>query len=319
MDAENLKNKGYRHVKNKRHLGLICALFATMLWASNYPVSRFLFNIPGVENLDEWGLAWFRIAIGAFVLLPVTFLPQTSSWGTFKREYRKDWKIFLFLSACIIAESVFCFLAAKYTTGARASLFANTSPVFTLLISVLAAKELLNKRKVTGILMGLSGIVLAAFSKGGDMFSGGTTVWLGDLLALISGIFWALFTVFGGVAASRYNGIFCTVFYRLIGVFLLIPVLIVFNGNITFNMPWLVWFVLFYFALLPGGVGIWLWSIAQKYVEPGILGAFSYLSAFCAAIFSLLFLKEQITWNFILAFCLIIGGIALLISRKKTG
>ena len=164
--------------------------------------------------------------------------------------------------------------------------------------------------------MGLGGIVLAAFSRGGDAFtSTGMTTLGGDMLALLSGVFWALFTVFGGDASSRYNGAFCTVLYRFCGLLLMVPML--FFCDVTFDFSLRVWGGLIYLAAISGGVAVWLWSYAQKHVEPGVLGSFGYLSAICATLFSMIFLKESITASFIAAFVLILGGMTLIISSGK--
>ncbi len=302
-------------MKNKRLIGLGCAFAATMCWASNYPVFRLIFNRSGVENLDEWWSSWLRTLFCIVVMLPFTFTTQEGSWGKFRREWKKDWKMFLFLGLALVLEGALCFAAAKYTTAARTSLFANTSPVFTLLISFLFAKEVLSGRKITGVLLGLAGIIIAALSRGSDAFTSGISTLGGDMLALLSGVFWALFTVFGGDASSRYNGAFCTVIYRFCGLVLMTPVL--FFCDITFDLPWKVYLGLLYLAGISGGVAVWLWSIAQKYVEPGVLGSFGYLSAFSATLFSVLFLEEKITLPFILAFVLILGGMALIIRQSK--
>ena len=301
---------------NKQRLaGLFCALAATMCWASNYPVSRLIFN-NGIGNVDEWWSAWLRNFFCAFCLLPLTFTAKKDGWGKLISNWKSDLKIFIFLGVALVLESAMCFAAAKYTTAARTSLFANTSPVFTLLISFLFAKELLTGRKILGVLMGLTGVIIAAVSRGSDAFTANSLSTLGgDMLALISGVFWAIFTVFGGEASTRYNGIFCTVLYRVCGLLVLTPVL--FFCDISFKLPLTVWLGLLYMAVVSGGFAVWLWSYAQKHVEPGVLGSFGYLSAFCATLFSMLFLKEKITLPFVAAFILILGGMVLIL--KTTG
>lgn len=302
---------------NKQRLtGLLCAFLATMCWASNYPVFRLIFKSGGAENLDEWWSSWLRTALGAVLMLPFTFVVKEGSWGKFRKEWKQDWKIFLLLGFFLVGEGALCFAAAKYTTAARTSLFANTAPVFTLLISFLFAREVLTAGKTAGVLMGLAGIILAAVTRGGDAFSGmGLSTFWGDLLALLSGVFWALFTVFGGDASKKYNGAFCTVIYRVCGLLLMLPVL--FFCSVSFDIPWRVWLGLVYLALISGGVAVWLWSYAQKHVEPGILGSFGYLSAFCATLFSTIFLGEKITCPFVIAFVLILGGMALILRQRK--
>ena len=302
-------------MKNKRFTGLLCALAATLCWAGNYPVFRLIFNCEGANDLNEWWSSWLRTLLCIFSMLPFTFTARDGSWKKFGCQWKNDWKIFLFLGFALVAEGALCFAAAKYTTAARTSLFANTSPVFTLLISFVFAREVLSKRKITGVLMGLAGIVLAAVSRGGDAFVSGVSTLVGDMLALLSGVFWAIFTVFGSNASSKYNGAFCTVMYRFCGLVLMAPVL--FFCRIEFDLPWKVWLSLLYVAGISGGVAVWLWGIAQKYVEPGVLGSFGYLSAFSATLFSMCFLGEKITLPFAAAFILILGGMMLIIRQGK--
>ena len=304
-------------MKKQRLTGLLCALLATLCWASNYPVSRLVFNCAGAGGLDEWWSSWIRNFLCAVCLLPFTFFCREKGWGQFFAGWKKDWRLFCFLGVALVGESALCFAAAKYTTAARTSLFANTSPVFTLLISFLAARELLNARKITGVFMGLAGVIIAAGSRGTDAFTADLSTLGGDLLALCSGIFWALFTVFGGDASKRYNGMFCTVIYRICGLAFLSPFLLF--CNVSFNIPLKAFLGILYMAVVSGGVAVWLWSYAQKHVEPGVLGSFGYLSAFCAAGSSMIFLGEKITFSFAAAFVLILGGLFLILKPGRPG
>ena len=104
---------------------------------------------------------------------------------------------------------------------------------------------------------------------------------------------------------------------RYYGIVLMVPVL--FFCNITFDLPLMVWVGLLFMAGVSGGLAVWLWSIAQKHVEPSILGSFGYLSATGATLFSAIFLKEKITFPFIFAFILVLGAMALILKndRKK--
>lgn len=302
-------------MKKQRLTGLLCALLATLCWASNYPVSRLVFNCAGAGGLDEWWSSWIRNFLCAVCLLPFTFFCREKGWGQFFAGWKKDWQLFCFLGVALVGESALCFAAAKYTTAARTSLFANTSPVFTLLISFLAARELLNARKITGVFMGLAGVIIAAVSRGTDAFTADLSTLGGDLLALCSGIFWALFTVFGGDASKRYNGMFCTVIYRICGLAFLSPFLLF--CDVSFNIPLKAFLGILYMAVVSGGVAVWLWSYAQKHVEPGVLGSFGYLSAFCAAGSSMIFLDEKITFSFAAAFVLILGGMFLILKPGR--
>ena len=299
-------------MKNKLFTGLLCAFTATMCWACNYPVSRFML---GDTQIDEYFLSYLRIIIAIIFILPFTF--KGNDWQTFKVRWKTDWKLFVFLSFCCLSEGVLAFVSLKYTTAARASLMANTAPVFTLLISLMSGKEKANCRKISGMLLGLIGITLVALTQGKDVFSGNLSTLTGDALALISGIFWSVFTVFGVNAAEKYSGLFCSVMFKMMGLFLMIPVLLVFNSKISFDFPLRVWIGIFYLGIFSSGMAVGLWSIAQKHVKPGALGSFGYLSALTATIFSMIFLKEQISLLFVISFAAILSGVFLMVNNRE--
>lgn len=295
---------------------MLCALLTTLCWACNFPVSRFLFG-KGAEQLDEWAASYLRMIFALIFLLPFTFR---------KGEYKKLWEnkkrdglYFLLLSFLTMGEAVLAFIALKYTTAARASLMANTSPVFTLIISYFAGREILTGRKILGMSLGFSGLLLASFSRGSDVYSAGYVSTLtGDLIAIISGIFWSFYTVFGEKVASRYNGLFCSVIFKIISLFLMIPILICFDSSFQLKLPLSVWMGLLYLGICSSGLALALWSFAQKHVEPGALGAFGYISATCATVFSMIFLKEKLTLTFVLSFFLVLCGVFLMIRKEKT-
>ena len=57
------------------------------------------------------------------------------------------------------------------------------------------------------------------------------------------------------------------------------------------------------------------WYAALKYLKPGVLGAFGYLSAAITFTLSAIVLKEKFTWPFILAIVLVLGGMALMMAN----
>ena len=57
------------------------------------------------------------------------------------------------------------------------------------------------------------------------------------------------------------------------------------------------------------------WYAALRYLKPGELGAFGYLSAAITFTLSLIVLKEKFSVMFILAIALILGGMSLMMSN----
>ncbi|NMA42300.1 MAG: EamA family transporter [Oligosphaeraceae bacterium] len=292
--------------------GLFLGLTATCFWSSFYPVSRYLFGSEA-EKFDELFVSFLRFAFAFLFLLP--FLFRGDSLRKFCRNWKHDWGLFLFLSAVgIVGEGVLIFVATKYTTAARASLMANLSPVFTVLLSWLAGKEMLTGRKVTGMLLGFAGITTVVLSRGADIFTGGASTLCGDFLALGSGVCWAVYTVFGTKITEQYGGIFCTAVLFGLGTVLMIPVMLLAGSKISFDFPGTVWLGLLYLGCCTNGLANGAWYCALKYVKPSELGALGYVSAMITVTFSIVFLAEKITWLFALAIVMVLGGVSLMLS-----
>ena len=86
-------------------------------------------------------------------------------------------------------EFALLFEALDYTTVARVSLFFYVMPVWVALAGhFLIPEEPLNRNKVIGLGLAVIGI---AFALGSDLGEAPPDAWIGDLMALIAGMFWA--------------------------------------------------------------------------------------------------------------------------------
>jgi len=295
--------------------GLLWGLAATFLWASFYPICRVL--LGDCENhLDPFFFSFLRFVFGALILAPVLF-PKKSQ-RKLKQTTRKDWAMLFFLATTgIIGQGVLVFWATKYTTASRASLMANTSPIFTIILSFLVLKEALTKKKIAGMILGFAGISLVILTRGGgDVLSTNSSTLFGDVLALISGMFWAVYTVYGETLSRRYGGLLCTAVLFEIGVLLMIPILFLTGSNCFLNLPWMVWLGIIYIGGA-GGLAYGFWYCALKYLTPGELGILGYLNALLVVLLSVLFLKEKITWEFIAAIAMVFYSVYLMMKRDS--
>ena len=294
--------------------GIAFGLFSTLLWGSFYPVSRVLFGKAG-EEFDEFFVSFIRFLLGFALFMPL-FLTAANREKT-KTALKKDWLPFSLLAFIgIVGEGVLVFVANKYTTAARASLMANTTPIPTLLLSWLFAGEILNGRKAAGMILGMGGALLTVLSRGGDLFSAGTATWPGDLLAFASGLCWAVYTVFGRGVSQRYGALLVTAILYGAGSLLMVPVMLIARSSFAVAFPPAVWAGVVYLGV-SGLLANACWYRALKYLPPGELGSFGYLSALLAAGSSMLFLREKLSWGFLLAAAAVITGVWLMVGEGK--
>ncbi len=300
-------------MKNRNKIkGLLMGLAATCCWASFYPVSRYLFG-KEEDTFDPVFATFIRIFLAAGILL-VPALAGERRQRTFQ-AVREDWKMLLFLALTgIVGEGLLLFLSMKYTTAARASLMANTSPIYTVILAFLFLKTPLTRNKVLGMAAGFAGVILvSAVRSEGDIFAQEGYFFRGDMLAMGSGIAWSLFTVFGERVARKYGGTVCMALLFFFGIFLMTPVMAVLPCHASFALPFRVWAGIAYLGIFGCGIANMLWYSALRYLKADELGAFGYLSAFLTVCMSVITLHEKINAVFIFSACLILGGVWLML------
>ncbi|MBQ7650896.1 MAG: EamA family transporter [Victivallales bacterium] len=295
--------------------GISLGMISTIIWGTFYPISRALFGFDE-GDVDALNFSVLRFSLAA-IFLSFVFLRRENRIQT-ADMLRHHWKVVLLLSVVgIVGEGILVFWALQYTTSARASLMANTSPIQTVLISYLVGKELLTKNKLIGAILGLIGLVLFFTSNGQDMFTADTSTIIGDIMALASGFCWSVYTVYGDEIAKKYGDALCSEILFLVGLCVMIPMAIIKNGGITLALPWRVWLGALYLGVVSYGIANCLWYRALKFVTPGELGSLGFLSATLSVVLSIILLKERLSMAMITAIALVLLGVGLMLRKQK--
>ena len=173
-----MKNRTEEYYRTPRHFASeLRVLAAAALFSSGGALIK-------AVSLTAWQVASFRSAVAAvalFVMLP---------------EARRRPRVPALLVGVSYAGTMVLFvLANKLTTAASTIFLQSTAPLYVLLLSPWLLKE--KVRAADLVYMAVLGLGLGAFFVGLDPVSAtAPNPWLGNILALLSGVFWAL-TVMG--------------------------------------------------------------------------------------------------------------------------
>lgn len=301
---------------NARRLqGFALGIAATVIWGSFYPVSRYLFG-RDAELFDEHFASFLRFLLASFIFTPLLFTAKNRP--LVKEALKKSWLSLLLLGLIgITGEGVLLFIANKYTTAARASLMANTTPIPTAILAYFFAGETLTRSQMAGLIIGLTGAFLAVVNQGEDVFTLGASTITGDLIAFVSGLFWAFFTVFGKEVTRRYGAANCMGIMYIVGVCSMIVIMLIAQSHVTFDLPLRVWAGLLYLGI-SGALANCLWYGALKYINSSELGSSSFIAALLAAGSSIIFLGEKVTPLFLLSAAAVVGGVFLVIRESSS-
>jgi drug/metabolite transporter (DMT)-like permease len=298
--------------KGKKLKGVLLGFAATVFWASFYTVGRCVFG----ENEDFIDPLFFTFL--RFIPASVFFI-AVMAWrgvlGSAAMALGKNLWIYFFLALTgIVGEGALVFWSLKYTTAARSSLFANMSPIFTVLLAIFALGEKCGPRKTLGVIIGFAGAAAAIFGRGqSDMYISAAGVF-GDLLALASGVCWAAYTVWGTGVATRHGGLVSSGLTIIAGTVLLGVLVLVTGRPMVWVFSWKLWLAVIYLGVFGNAVAYLCWYAALKYLRAGELGAFGYVSAALSALLSFLFLKESFSVWFFIALGAVILGVYLIIE-----
>ena len=178
----------------KSTLGIILALSSALFWSTMGSISR---------GLNSYGFGAFEVVV---VRLGIGFAATALYLLFFKRELFKIkikdlWCFFGTGIASLFLFSICYFNSLNYVTISTATVLVYTSPIYVMILSMLFFKERLTRVKIIAILLAMVGIVLLC---GTDL--GGKPI--GIILALASGFFFSLYTIFSRFAQIRgYNSL----------------------------------------------------------------------------------------------------------------
>lgn len=141
-------------------------------------------------SLNAWQVASFRSAVAAVALL--LMMPESRRWPPLK---------VILVGTAYAGTMVLFVLSNKMTTAASAIFLQSTAPLYVLLLSPWLLKERI--RAADLVYMTVLGLGMTTFFVGLDPVSAtAPNPWLGNVLALLSGVLWAL-TVMGLRALGR--------------------------------------------------------------------------------------------------------------------
>ena len=306
-----MMNKG-----NKEWIGFLLGLGATVLWASYYPAARFIFGTA--EQSDPLLLSIIRMGFTVLFFLP--FIVFSKKRRSLLPELLKtEWKILAFLAfSGVVVQGVLVFISLKYTTAARGALMANMAPIFTVIFAWLFLKESISAKMWSGMIIGFAGIALSMVSSAKDIFlNNSASTLFGDLLALLSGVAWALYTVAGVRIVRERDSMTVTMLTFAMGFLMMPPVMLIFGSPFDLStMTPRLWIGMLYMGIFTGGLAFWAWLAALRFTSSSKLGSFGYLSALLAALSSMLLLKESLSLLFLISVVMALGGVALMMQKQ---
>lgn len=263
--------------------------------------------------LPSTGLVTFRI-VGAG--LAFALLRRTIKHVRIER--RSDYLRLALYSLLGVVLNQFLFVKGlALSTVINATLLGTAIPIFTLIVSVITAREQLTVRKVLGILLAVAGVFYLVNPTRADL-QGGTG--LGNLFLILNTAAYGAYIALSQDVVKRYGALTVITWIFAFGSIASIP----FGGfylaqTPLADVPTSVWLAVLYIILVPTVAAYYLNAWALERVAPSTVAAYIYLQPIIAFALAPLVLGERWNEHTLAATLLIFAGVAVVTWRTRRG
>lgn len=231
---------------------------------------------------------------------------------------RHEWLFVLAEATGIAAYYLLENIALVFTTATAVGVIVAASPLFTAIIAMTRGdRSALNVRFVTGFLLAMGGLVLVGVSTGGEdaMSAFGGLSYLGDLLALLAAVVWAVYSMLvKRIGELGYETIASTKRTFLWGLVFIIPASVLFGSDLPATREALAWdnvANLLFLGLIASAACFVTWNVAVCRLGAVISTTYIYLVPAITATASIILLGEPLAVPIVTGLALTIAGLVL--------
>ena len=277
--------------------GFLLIITATILWALAAPIAKYLFN-SGISPED---LVQARVTY-SFLILAFIFIG-------FKRGLlqiaKQDIGYFMLLGigGFALVQYTYFYAISEIDVGVAIAL-QYTAPTMIVIYSAFFLGKKINRHTIMAIVLALIGCYLVV---GAYQVAWAALNWNGILVAILSAVVFAFYTLYGEKGLSKYPTwtvffyvvLFATLFWNIVHP----PFNLVGQG-----LSWSVWAGVMAIAIIGTLIPFGLFFMALKKLDPIRLTVTSTLEPIFATVTAFIFLGEALsTWQ-------IIGGLLIVAS-----
>jgi drug/metabolite transporter (DMT)-like permease len=204
-----------------------------------------------------------------------------------------------------------------YTTASSMGWIIALIPVFTAILAWLFLGEPMTARKVIGSMLAFFGAVFVVTRGVLSLDTLRLPSTLGDMLAVLSALNWAIFQVASKPILRRLEPTLAMAYLMLMGGIIIVP----FTTPQTFNdLPRLTldsWLAILFLGIFCSGLGYLIWYDALSKIDASHLSSLSYIQPLITLLIAAVLLGEAITPAIVLGGAVILAGVYL-VNRSAT-
>ena len=281
----------------RRLLGAVCLFVAAAIWGGMYVVSKYV-----LDYIPPMTLLAVRLVIGGAALLLVMTASRTPRVGV--RDLPRMALLGLVGFGISLAAQ---FIGTRLSSASHGAVITSVTPAFILVFAATLLKERITWSKVAAVGIATAGVLLVVEQPEGFRLE--ARAFWGDLLLLVAGITWALYTVLGRLAANRYPPVTVTTYATLTGILWVLPALPVELAGFAWKpLPLAVWWGTLYLGVVSTALAFYLWNKGFTLMDAATGSLFFFAQPVVGAVLGWLLLGESLTARFLLGTAVVITG-----------
>ena len=296
------------NTKEKRDPIVGLMILSTMFWAGAFVAGKF-----SVGQFSPVTISFFRFLIATSIIFPIMIRMEKHRW----RLGKKDLLTVVFIGFIgMVGYHMFFYTALKYTTAINASVIGAMSPLVMNVVSVFFLKAKLGWKRLSAILLSLTGVVLIITNGNIEGFvKGGFNP--GDFLMMIAVLCWVAYGIMSKKVMENYSPLIITAYSFLTAAVMLFPFALADLGTgylpkTTFSG----WMAILYMAIFPSVIGYLVQQVSFKKLGTGKTMMFINLVPVFSIVLAVIFLGETISLLKIGFALMIIAGVYISIKLR---
>jgi drug/metabolite transporter (DMT)-like permease len=286
--------------KSQTQIGYSYALLAVLFFGSSAVLVILADPIPPLEK------TFWRMLIATVFIFAILKITRTAlNW---RQGSIRQFTVYGFVTAL---HFILYISSLSFTTVAHALTLVNSAPIFVTVLSAIFLKETIVARKWIGIAIAVGGIAVLAGFEG--QFT--TNMLIGDLMALGSGIMYAVYSLIGRKERDNYS-LFSYAFgvYGFAAIWVLpVAVWSFFGGSGVLNYNWGNILALLALGIFPLGFGHTLYNAALRKVQATYANIIGTQEVSIGILYSWLFIAKEPSLNALIGAGITLIGLILVL------
>jgi drug/metabolite transporter (DMT)-like permease len=282
-------------------------LLSNLIYGASFTIAKAI--IP--EYIKPYGMILIRVTVTAAMFLIIQWL--------FVKEKiaRRDVPLLIICALFgVTINQLLFFKGLSMTSPISASIISTTTPILVFVFAFFLHEEKLGLKKIAGIIAGAAGAVIIITAGKEINLSAGS--FLGDVLVFANAASYAVYLVIIKPLMKKYQPLTIITWVFFFGWLFVVPV----GWNEFSHINWqaitpMVWWAIIFVVIFTTFFSYLLNILALKTTTSSVVGIYIYVQPIFATLIAVLFGKDQLNLQNILASLLIFIGVYLVSFSKQ--